>query len=142
MTQEPQELAANEWGTIVYHPKWNTLELTWGQQTRSMSDDGFKDTLQILADHGLKFRPKYMIVDSREFFHTIGEGTLAWRDEHIVPLYNRAGVEKFAFLVTDRAPGTVEKGAAPAPDGPAAFPTGWFETRERMYAWLTSAGAT
>jgi hypothetical protein len=33
-------------------------------------------------------------------------------------------------------PGTVEKGAEPAPDGPATFPTGWFETRERMYSWL------
>jgi hypothetical protein len=90
-------------GTIVYHPQWNTLELKWDQQTRSMSDGGFEDTLQILAHHGLKFRPKYTIIDSREFFHNIGEGTLAWRDEHIVPLYNRAGVEKFAFLATDRA---------------------------------------
>ena len=24
------------------------------------------------------------------------------------------------------------------PDGPAKFPTGWFETEGRMYAWLTS----
>jgi len=142
MTQEPQELAANEWGTIVYHPQWNTLELTWGQQTRSMSDDGFKQTLQLMADRGLQVRPKYMIIDATEFFHAMGEGTLAWRDQHIVPLYNDAGVEKFAFLITDGAPGTVEKGAEPAPDGPAAFPTGWFETRERMYAWLTSGGAT
>ena len=39
---------------------------------------------------------------------------------------------------TPAVPGTVEKGGAPAPDGPAAFPTGWFETRDRMYAWLTS----
>jgi len=138
MPQEPQELAANEWGTIAYHPEWNTIELKWGQKTRSMSDDGFKKTIKILADQGLKVRPKYMIIDSTEFFHTLGEGTLAWRDEHIVPLYNQAGVEKFAFLVTAAMPGTVEKGAEPVPDGPATFPTGWFETKERMYAWLTS----
>ncbi len=138
MPQEPQELAANEWGTIIHHPQWNTLELIWGQKTRSMSDDGFKKTLQIMADHGLKVRPRYMIIDATEFFHTFGEGTLAWRDEHIVPLYNQAGVEKFAFLATPAMPGTVEKGAQPVPDGPATFPTGWFETKERMYAWLTS----
>jgi len=138
MPQEPQELAANEWATIIYHPQWNTLELKWGQKTRSMSDDGFKKTLQIMADHGLKVGSKFMIIDATEFFHTLGEGVLAWRDEHIVPLYNEAGVERFAFLVTDQMPGTVEKGAEPAPDGPASFPTGWFETRERMYAWLTS----
>ncbi len=138
MPQEPQERAANKWGTINYHPRWNTLELKWGQKTRSMTDDGFKQTLQLMADHGLQVRPKYMIIDATEFFHEFSEGTLAWRDEHIVPLYNDAGVEKFAFLATARAPGTVEKGAEPVPDGPARFPTGWFETRERMYAWLTS----
>jgi len=138
MEQEPQEVAANEWGTIIYHPRWKTLELKWDQKTRSMTDDGFKETLQILADQGLKVRPRFMIIDATQFFHTLGEGVLAWRDEHIVPLYNEAGVEKFAFLVTDRMPGTVEKGAEPAPDGPASFPTGWFETGDRMYAWLTS----
>ena len=142
MAQEPQQLAASEWGTITYHPQWNALELKWDPQTRSMSDDGFKETLQLLADQGCKVRPKYMIIDATEFFHTLGEGILAWRDEHIVPLYNQSGVQKFAFLVTGHAPGTVEKGAQPAPDGPAAFPTGWFETGERMHAWLLGGGAT
>ena len=91
-----------------------------------------------MAEQGLKVRPRFMIIDATEFFHAFGEGTLAWREEHIVPLCNEAGVEKFAFLVPGSMPGTVEKGAEPVPDGPATFPTGWFETTERMYAWLTS----
>jgi hypothetical protein len=136
MAQEPQELAVNEWGTVTYYPQWDTLELKWSQRTRSMGDDGLRETLQIMADQGVKVRPKFMIVDATEFFHEFGEGNLAWRNEHIVPLYNDAGVEKFAFLVTGAMPGTVEKGGEPAPDGPASFPTGWFETRERLYAWL------
>jgi len=138
MPEEPQELAANEWGTITSYPQWNTLELTWSPSTRSMGDDGFKETLQLLADQGLKARPRFMIIDATQFFHTVGEGVLAWRDEHIVPLYNEAGVQKFAFLATDAAPATVEKGGVPAPDGPATFPTAWFETRDRLYAWLAS----
>ena len=137
MPQEPQQLAANEWGTITYYPQWAALELRWGPKTRSMGDDGFKKTLRVMADHGLKVRPRFMIIDATEFFHEFAEGTLAWRDDNIVPLYDQAGVEKFAFLVTDRMPGTVEKGAEPVPDGPATFPTGWFETKEGMYAWLT-----
>jgi len=93
----PQELTANEWGTISYHQDWNTLELKWGEQTRSMDDDGFKQTLRMLADQGLETRPSFMIIDATEFFRTPGAGVLAWRDEHIVPLYNDAGVQKFAF---------------------------------------------
>jgi len=103
-----------------------------------MGDDGFKETLQLLADQGLKVRPTFMIIDATQFFHTLGEGVLLWRDEQIVPLYNEAGVQKFAFLATGAMPGTVEKGGVPAPDGPATFPTAWFETRDRLYTWLTA----
>jgi len=138
VADQPQQVASNEWGVIRYYADRKALELTWAGTTRSMGDAGFRETLQLLADQGLTFRPSSMIVDATEFFHELAEGTLVWRDEHIVPLYNQAGVQKFAFLVTEGAPGTVEKGAQPAPDGPAAFPTGWFETRDRMYAWLTS----
>ena len=138
MPEEPQELAANEWGTITYYPQWNTLELAWSPNTRSMGDDGFKETLQLLADQGLKVRPTFMIIDATQFFHTLGEGVLLWRDEQIVPLYNEAGVQKFAFLATEAMPGTVEKGGVPAPDGPATFPTARFETRDRLYMWLTA----
>ena len=141
MPEEPQQLAANEWGTITYYPQWNTLELTWSPDTRSMGDEGFKQTLRVLADQGLKVRPGFMIIDATQFFHTLGDGVLAWRDEHIVPLYNEAGVRKFAFLAPAGAPGTVEQGGVPAPDGPATFPTAWFETRDRLYNWLTSGDA-
>ena len=138
MSDDPRELAANDWGTITYYPKWATLQLTWAEATQSMSDDDFNSMLQLLAEHGLQVRPKYMIIDATSFLHAPAAASLAWRDEHIVPLYNEAGVEKLAFLVTGQMPGTVEKGAVPAPDGPARFPSGWFETTERMYAWLAA----
>jgi hypothetical protein len=135
---QQQPIASNEWATITYHTELKAMELKWEQATRSMSDEGFRQTLQLLADGGLELRPAYMIIDATEFFHHVTPGTFAWRDEHIIPRYNQAGIRKFAFLVTDQAPGTVEKGAEPAPDGPANFPTGWFESRDKLYAWLTA----
>ena len=120
------------------NPQWDTLELKWGQKSRSMSDDGFKKTLQIMADHGLKVRPRFMIIDATEFFHTFGEGTLAWRDEHIVPLYNDAGSRSSPSSSPTACPGRWKRARKPVPDGPARFPAGSFETRERMFAWLTS----
>jgi len=44
-------------GAITCYPQWDIPELTWGPQTRSMTDDGFKQTLRIMADDGLKVRP-------------------------------------------------------------------------------------
>ena len=138
VVQQQQSLASNEWGTITYHTQWKTVELKWEPATRSMSDDGFRQTLQLLADECLELHPDFVIIDATEFFHSVADSTFDWRNEHIIPLYNQAGFKKFAFLVTAQAPGTVEKGAQPAPDGPADFPTAWFETRERLYAWLTA----
>src|SRR5215813_8770323 len=41
------------------------------------------------------------------------------------------------FLIGEGFPfPTVESGADPAPEGPAAFPTGWFASRDRAYQWL------
>ena len=138
MVQQQQPVASNQWGTITYDAQWKTMELKWEQTTRSMSDEGFRQTLQLLADEGLELRPDYVIIDATEFFHSVADSTFDWRNEHIIPLYNQAGFKKFAFLVTEQAPSTVEKGAEPAPDGPADFPTAWFESRDRLYAWLTS----
>jgi len=136
MNAEPVEVARNGWGVIVNHEPWHTLELRWLPTTRDMTDEGFKETLDLLAGAGERLRQPFMLIDATEFHHQLGEGVLAWRDEHIIPRYNSAGVTRFAFLVPEGAPGTVESGATPAVEGGATFPTGWFSTRERAYQWL------
>ena len=136
MDAEPVEVARNSWGVIFNHERWRTVELRWLPTTRDMTDEGFKDTLDLLASAGERLRPQFMLIDATEFQHQLGEGVLAWRDEKIIPRYSSAGVMKFAFLVPDGAPGTVESGGTPSVEGMASFPTGWFSTRERAYQWL------
>ena len=141
--EQSTEVARNAWGVIVHHPQWTTLELRWLPTTRDMSDDGFKETIQLLASEGERLRPAYMFIDATEFFHQLGTGVLDWRDEHVIPRYNAAGVTRFAFLLPEGTPNTVESGAATHVEGRATFPTGWFTTREKAYAWLTgSEGAS
>jgi catechol 2,3-dioxygenase-like lactoylglutathione lyase family enzyme len=137
---ESSEVARNQWGVIVNHPQWQTLELRWLPSTRDSSDDDFRETLQLLASEGERLRPKFMFIDSTQFFHRLGEGVLEWRDEHVIPRYNAAGVMRFAFLWPDGTPNTVESGATPQVEGSATFPTAWFTTREKAYAWLTEGG--
>jgi hypothetical protein len=136
MNAEPVEVARNEWGEVLHHERWQTLELRWLPTTRDMSDDGFKESLELLAGAGERLRPRFMLIDATEFHHEFGEGVMAWRDEHIIPRYSSAGVTKFAFLVPEGAPGTVESGGVPGVEGRATFPTAWFSTRERAYRWL------
>lgn len=136
---ESTEVARNDWGVLVHHPQLRTLELRWLPSTRDMTDQGFKDSLQLLASEGERLRSMYMFIDATQFFHQLGEGVLDWRDEHVIPRYSAAGVMRFAFLVPEGAPNTVESGATPRVEGRATFPTGWFTTREKAYAWLTES---
>jgi hypothetical protein len=50
---------------------------------------------------------------------------MAWRDEHVIPRHNRAGVIRFAFVMPAGFPGpTAESGSEPRADGrAAALPT-------------------
>ena len=137
MTQEPVEVARNGWGVVLHHDRLRALELRWLPSTNEMSDDGFKETLELLAAQGDRAKPAYMIIDATEFHHKPGDDALQWRDRELIPRYNSAGVKKFAFLnphATHHA--TVESGGTPQPEGSAEFPTGWFTTRQRLYQWL------
>lgn len=138
MPQQPFEVARNEWGTILHHPDQQTLELKWFESTQQMTDDDFKTSLDLYASAAERVKPiACMLIDSRDFGHAFGDpGVMRWRDEEIIPRYNAAGVKKFAFLMPDGTPGTVESGGAPSVEGPAAFLTAWFATRERAEEWL------
>jgi hypothetical protein len=130
----PAEVARNPWGVILHYPDWKTLELRW--LLVEMSDADFKETLALFAEMGERHTPQFMIIDAVNFHHEFGPGVMEWRDENIVPRYGAAGVTKFAFIVDERFPGTVESGAKPAKEGSATFPTGWFSIRDRAYQWL------
>lgn len=130
-------VAKDKWGQMVFYDEWNSLELRWLSSTADATDADLKTTMESFAQESVERRPHTLIVDTTEFRHGWGEGMMQWRDTEIIPRYNEAGVAKFAFIANSTYPGpTVETGAAPAPEGPAKFPTGWFKTREAAYKWL------
>ena len=53
----------------------------------------------------------------------------------VIPRYNGAGIQKFAFHMPAGMPAI---GAPPAPEGPANFPTAYFGARADALAWLDS----
>ena len=62
--------------------------------------------------------------------------SMGWRDEHIIPRYNAAGLKKFAFIMPEGMPAI---GAAPEKEGSANFPTAYFGSRNDALAWLKSS---
>jgi hypothetical protein len=134
------EVASTEYGVIIDHDEWNTLELKWLPATKDATEAQARDTMALFAAETEKLRPRFLIVDATEFLHRWADDMMAWRDREIIPRYNAGGVTKFAFIAGEGVPfPTVESGARPAPEGPATFPTGWFKTREAACQWLGDA---
>lgn len=136
----PEEIVAKDkWGQIIFYDEWNSLELRWLPSTANATDADVKTTMETFANESVNRCPHTLIVDTTDFGHRWGDGMMEWRSEKIIPLYNKSGVVKLAFIAGKDFPGqTVETGAVPAPEGPANFPTGWFKARDAAYKWLAS----
>ncbi len=98
-----------------------------------MNDDDYMRWLERYAASAEQYHVPFTLIDTREFHHHPGAHTGPWREEHIIPRYNRAGVKKFAFLLPEGSAPKTE----PMPEGSAQFPTGYFETREQIDRWFT-----
>jgi hypothetical protein len=126
----------DEYGVILHDEDRGLLELRWLETSAGMTDDDFMRSMERYAALAQEHRTPFMLVDVTNFKHTPGEHVAGWRDEHIIPGYNSAGVRRFAFLLPEGAPGTVESGTAPAPEPPGRFPTGYFADRRRVLDWF------
>jgi len=130
------ELDRDMYGVIRHDKTDGVLELEWLEASASMTDDDFKASMQRYAQLAGTHSTPYLLVDLMHFRHRPGKGMGAWRDEHIIPAYNTAGVKKFAFLCPPGAPGTVEEGNEPAKEPPGEFQTAYFLQRENIDDWF------
>ena len=128
------QLYHDKFGVIVYDDTREILELRWFAETETMTDDDYMQWLERYAAATEQHHVPFVLIDTRAFKHHPGAHTGPWRDEHIIPRYNRAGVKKFAFLLS---PGTSPK-TEPAVEEPAQFPTGYFDSREQIERWFLS----
>ncbi len=128
------QLYQDRFGVLSFDDARKILELRWLAETESMTDDDYMGWLERYASAAEQYHVPFTPIDTRAFKHHPGAHTGPWREEHIIPQYNRAGVKKFAFLLqTGAAPKT-----EPAPEGSAQFPTGYFDSREQIERWFTS----
>jgi hypothetical protein len=128
------QLYHDRFGVMIYDDARNILELRWFAETESMTDDDYMRWLERYAAAAEQYHVPFTLIDTRTFQHHPGAHTGPWREEHIIPQYNRAGVKKFAFLLPA---GTAPK-TEPMSEGAAKFPTGYFDSREQIERWFTS----
>ena len=126
-------LYGDRWGDIIDRPEDNCVEIRWFDTSAGMSGEDFNAFLKIYADHVENCGRAGGLIDVVQFAMDRSKMEMGWRDEHIIPRYNAAGLKKFAFVMPAGMPAI---GTPPAPEGPADFPTGYFGSRADALSWL------
>lgn len=86
---------------ILFDEKNSLLTTVWTEKTKDMTGPHFQGCLYIVAGFSIQKKSKNVVHDVQNFqFHSPNYNELVgpWRTQHISPLYNAGGVEKFAFL--------------------------------------------
>jgi hypothetical protein len=134
------ETARYRYGVVLSHHDPGYLELRWLPATAEMTDEDWMTGLMVLATEAAAIGTSAILIEATQFGHSFADrdACMTWRDEHVIPLYNRAGVKRFAFVMPNGFPGpTAESGGQPQIDGSTAqFLTQWFLDRSAAVAWL------
>src|SRR5665811_2275041 len=108
----------DNWGSVVDHPEEGFIEIIWSDETSAMTGEAFNEWLGAFAGLVEEHRRSGVLVDSRSFLMDMALMDGEWRDANIIPRYNHAGVEKFAFVMPTGMPLI---GTDPAQEGPGHF---------------------
>lgn len=121
--------------TFSYDSKQQILDFIWKDSTNEMSDDDFKDALRAFAGQAAAQGATRLLVDVRRFHHAMNDTVGSWRAQEITPLYNGAGIERFAYVVPEQAPATPSDTPDTSSDG-EDFATRFFHSDVDARGWL------
>ena len=123
----------DQYGDIIDRAEDGFIEIRWFDSTDAMTGSEFQSWLESFVSELERLERRRVLVDTTQFRMNPAEMNTDWRDQNIIPRYNAAGVERFAFHMPAGMPAI---GAEPAPEGPALFPTAYFGTRADAVSWL------
>jgi hypothetical protein len=116
--------------SISYFKTKRFVELTWLPGTQQMTDQDFKEALCVFAEGALQHRASRLIIDMRQFMARPSAEVGVWRDEVIVPKYEKAGVKKIAWIWPGVSPDETGTGAG--------YQQRYFEARDEAINWCVA----
>jgi hypothetical protein len=97
-----------------------------------MTDQDFKEDLNVFAEAALQHRAKRLIIDMRQFMGRPSADVGTWRDDVIVPKYEKAGVKKIAWIWPGMSADEMGEGAA--------YQQRYFAARDEAIDWCVARG--
>ena len=104
-----------------------------------MTVDDYKDAIRKYARLVLEHRARCALVDLRKFRYRVEDADVlrSWWADEIAPLYNQAGLEKFAFVLPEGEQAPPDETPAKAEAG-EKFVTKQFGSKQAAISWLTA----
>jgi hypothetical protein len=124
-------IASEPMYTIRYHKPEKFVCLTWLPGTAGMTDQDFREALEVFAEGALRHRAERLMIDVTEFRARPSAAVMTWRDQVIVPKYNQAGVKKVAW-VWPGEPGDMATGEG------TQYTNRYFSTEDAALAWIAA----
>lgn len=133
------ELYQDVYGSIQHYPDEGILELRWVAETADMTDADFRRWLTIYGTLSMVHQTPLLVVDVCTFRGSPdSSSTTTWRDEQIVPLYQKGGVTHFAYLLPAEASVSNEDEPVAA-DSEISFATRYLTSWDAIREWFGSA---
>lgn len=120
-------------GDMLDRQTTGIIEIRWFDSTSQMAGGEFQGWLERFVAALEQRSRRFALVDTTAFRMAPAQMDAEWRASHIIPRYNAAGVERFAFHMP---PGMPAIGQPARAEGPAIFPTAYFGSRDDALGWL------
>jgi hypothetical protein len=97
------EISRSEFFVFDFDEHASLISFVWTEKSAAMTVDDYKNAIREYARLVLEYRVRRGLVDLQKFRYRVedADGTGSWWANEIVPLYNQAGLEKFAFLLPE-----------------------------------------
>lgn len=123
--------------TLVVDKENQILRVLWSETTENMTDEEFRAELVKYAEVSEQYRPQKSLVDTRYFLMPIVPETQEWVNANIHQRSLKAGIKKFAYLVSKDLFSQVSIEQTMEEDNAKGiFDTQYFDNENQAMEWL------
>ena len=116
--------------SILHDADRQCMTLDWTQETANMEDADWNDAALQFARRAREHSTPFLRVVTTNFKHAMSAASGEFRKQHVLPVYEQAGVTKIAFEV-----GAGGHGPPTSVDG--GRETRSFETSQEIWEWFS-----
>ncbi|TAF65574.1 MAG: hypothetical protein EAZ55_08420 [Cytophagales bacterium] len=112
----------------------NIIKAVWNTETENMESDDFKVCISTLWQNLLKYKPKALLADTRQFLFPIAPEDQEWYAENI-PNFG-IDTQKVAMLISEGLVEQLSIEQTIEEDQKSGSLTGYFDDENKALAWI------